>query len=401
MLRTITAMAPRQRRNLLLLSTCLALQMSGNTLIIASTALVGAVLAPDKSLATLPLALQFLATMLATIPASLLMGRIGRKPGFIIGAMLAALSGIIAVVAITSGLFALYCAAAVGIGIFNGFAVYYRFAAVEVVDEAHKSQAISLVLAGGVLAAIIGPNIANWSRDLLSGADFAGGYVAITAFYLLSMLLLALIDFPTVAQQATRGGRALSAIARQPRYLVAVLNGMLGYGVMSLVMTATPLAMQHHAHPFHDTAFVIQWHVLGMFAPSFFTGYLIRLFGLNNVMLSGGLLGIACVVINLLGHSVWHFWIALVCLGVSWNFLFVGATELLTECYQPEEKARAQALNDFLVFTTVTLASLTAGYLQHRFGWQMVNLGVLPLLAIIVGSLLWLRLHQRGGREVT
>jgi len=402
MRRALSAMSGAERRNVLLLALCLALQMSGNTLIIATTALVGLALAPDESLATLPLALQFLATMLTTIPASLLMGRFGRQAGFIGAAGLAVLAGVAAVGAIQAGLFWLYCLATIGIGVFNGFAVYYRFAAVDVVDPAHKAQAISLVLAGGVIAAVVGPNIANWTQGLLT-MQFAGGYAAITLFYLLSMLLLAAISFPSVADvRSETGGRPLRIIATQPRYVVAVLCGMLGYGVMSLVMTATPLAMRHHAHPFSETAFVIQWHVLGMFAPSFVTGHLIRWLGLVRVMLAGAVLGCACVAINLLGTSVAHFWIALVCLGVSWNFLYVGATDLLTETYTAAEKPRAQALNDFLVFTTVTLSSLTAGMLQQRFGWETVNLGVLPLLGVILASLLWLSLDtaRRSAREL-
>lgn len=390
-------MAPGQRKDLLLLSLCLALQMSGNALIITTTALVGYSLAADKSQATLPLAIQFIATMLAAIPASLLMGKIGRKAGFVLGAVIASFAGALAVTAIVNGSFLQFCISAAGIGMFNGFAIYYRFAAIEVVDESYKAQAISLVLAGGVVAAIIGPNVANWTRDLNSGAEYAGGFIVITGFYILSILLLFLIKFPPPIKRPLSSGRPLKKIVSQSKFIVAILSGMMGYAVMSLVMTATPLAMKHHSHVFADTSFVIQWHVLGMFAPSFFTGSLINRFGLNNIMLAGAFLGVICVMINLLGQTVMHFWVALFCLGVSWNFLYIGATDMLTETYREEEKARAQAINDFMVFSTVALASLTAGYLQNHFGWRGVNLGVIPLLGIIIVSLLWVRLPGRRG----
>ncbi|MCK5360489.1 MAG: MFS transporter [Gammaproteobacteria bacterium] len=391
MIKSLTQLVPEQRKDLLLLSLCLALQMSGNALIITSTALVGYALASDQSLATLPLAAQFIATMLTAIPASLLMGKIGRKAGFIIGAVIASFSGVLAVVSIVNGSFMQFCIAAVGIGVFNGFSIYYRFAAIEVVDKDYKAQAISLVLAGGVLAAVVGPNVANWSSGLFSSAEYAGGYAVITGFYVLSILLLSMINFPAPQKYSLSSGRPLKEIIFQREFIVAILSGMMGYAVMSLVMTATPLAMKHHAHAFSDTSFVIQWHVLGMFAPSFFTGSLINRYGLNNIMLTGAFLGVLCVLINLLGHTFWHFWIALFCLGISWNFLYIGATDMLTETYREEEKARAQAVNDFMVFGTVAFASLTAGYLQSSFGWRVVNIGVIPLLVIIISSLLWLR----------
>jgi MFS family permease len=382
------------RPNVPLLALCQALMMSGNSLMVTSAALVGFALAEDKSLATLPLAAQFLATMLTSAPASLLMGQIGRKPAFLLATVIGAGGAILATHAIIIGSFWQFCAGAALSGAFNGFGNYYRFAAAEVVAPNKRARAISAVMAGGVLAAFIGPNLANWAQNLITDARFAGGFAAVVGLQVIAATALLFTRLEKPGQQQVQGeARPLLVIARQPRFVVAVVCAMLGYGVMSLVMTATPLAMQHHQHPFGDTAFVIQWHVLGMFAPSFFTGRLIERFGVSNILLIGGLLGAACLGINLYGQSLWHFWLALFALGVSWNFLFIGGTTLLTETHSAAEKPKVQALNDSLVFTTVTLASLSAGALQHSFGWQAVNQGVLlPVTAILI-AVMWLKLR--------
>ncbi len=373
--------------------------MSSTSLMITVSALVGSSLAQDKSLSTLPLSLQFLGLMLTSIPASMIMGRWGRRSGFILGALIGLGGATIAVLSILNHHFWGFALGAFLVGVFNGFGNYYRFAAVDVSDEANKPRAISYVMAGGVIAAFVGPNLANYGRSLFSGDPFAGGFLYVIGFYLLVLVIMLVIKIPdatstnspqTRESEANATGRPLAVIARQPAFIVAVICGMLGYAVMSYLMTATPLAMKHHTHVFDDTAFVIQWHVLAMFAPSFITGNLIQRFGLLNIMLLGALLALLCVIINLMGHSVWHFWTALLALGVSWNFLFIGATTLLTETYRPEEKAKAQALNDFSVFTLVMLASLSAGYFQHKYGWKIVNLGALPLIGVILASLIWL-----------
>ncbi len=391
------------RRNVPLLAVSQALMMSANSLIIATSALVGAALAPDPALATLPLALQFVAIMLTTIPAALLMGRIGRQAGFMLATLLGFAGGALTTQAIIHGEFWWFVAGTACIGAFNGFGNYYRFAAADAVDAAHKGRAISYVMIGGVVAAIVGPNLANHTRDLLAATPFAGSYASLMVIYVLALLTASALRLPRpaapVAGDSEARARPLLVIVRQPRFVVALIGGMFGYGVMSLVMTATPLAMVACGQPFGETAFVIEWHVLGMFAPSFFTGHLIRWLGVLPVMLVGALLGIACVVINLNGDSVWHFWSALLLLGISWNFLFVGATTLLTETYRPSEQAKAQAVNDFAVFTTVSLASLSAGALQHHLGWRMVNIGVLPLLLLIIASIAWLHWRQTSTAE--
>jgi len=389
----------RMRHNVLLLSLCQALMMTGNSLIIATSALVGLALATDKSLATLPLALQFLATMLTTIPASQLMRLVGRRTGFLIGVTLGLIGAGLAAYAIHHKVFVLFGVATFFIGMFNGFAVFYRFAAVDTASEDFRARAISYVMAGGVIAAFLGPNLASISRELVISAEFVGSYLALMGVYVLSFIAVLFIDIPKLsAAERSTSGRPLAAIMRQPRFLVALTAGALGYGIMSLVMTATPLVMHQHAYTFGDTAFVIQWHVFGMFAPSFVTGSLIRRFGLSNVMLAGALATAACVAVNLSGQGMWQIWSALVLLGIGWNFLFVGATTLLTETYQPAEKAKTQAINDFLVIATVTAAVLSAGSLQHHFGWHAVNLGVMPLIALIIVALVWLKLHDHRQR---
>lgn len=383
------------RKNILLLALCQAVMMTGGSLIITSSAVVGAMLTDDRSLATLPLALQFLSTMLTTIPASFIMRRWGRRAGFQLGALIGAGGGMLAAWAIMHGDFWLFSAGTSLVGVFNGFGIYFRFAAVDAAPDFYKGRAISYVMAGGVVAAFAGPNLANWARDLIPAATFAGSYAALVGLYAIAMLALTGVHIPREPAVARHeSGRPLREIAFQPVFLVALTGAMLGYGIMSLVMTATPLAMQVCALPFSTSAFVIQWHVFAMFAPSFFTGALIRRFGVLNIMLWGALSYIGTVVINLNGVTVNHFWTALFLLGIGWNFLFIGGTTLLTEAYRPEEKAKTQALNDFLVFTTVSLSSLSAGVLQYHYGWEAVNWGVTPLVGVIlltVVGLMWRR----------
>jgi len=382
------------RRTIPLLTLAQAMMMSSMSLIVTSAALVGAQLAPDQSLATLPLSVIFIAMVFTSIPAALLMQRIGRKAGFLFATLIGMLGGFVTMQAIFYHKFWWFLAGTALIGVFNGFGNYLRFAAADAVGEKDKSRAISYILAGGVIAAILGPNLANWTQDTFEQAPFAGGYAALIGLYLIAFVVLSFVKLrdpnDTPQTQKTIAARPLRTIVAQAEFIVALICGICGYAVMSLVMTATPLAMQHHAHPFSDTAFVIQWHVLGMFAPSFFTGNLIQRFGLLPVMFAGALLGLACVVINLTGHSVTHYWLALVLLGISWNFLFIGATTMLTKTYRTSEQAKVQATNDFVIFSSVTVASLFAGTLLHHFGWKAVNIGVVPMLVLVLASLVWL-----------
>jgi MFS family permease len=389
------------KRNVGLLAACQALMMTANVLLITTSALVGQRLAAHQglpeSLATLPLAVQFLATMLTTIPASLLMKQVGRRAGFLLGSSAGLAGAALAAYAIAQQSFVLFALATALFGVNNGFGTYYRFAAADSATPDYRATAISYVMAGGVVAALLGTNLANWTRNLLAEAPFVGSYLVLIGLYTLSLAAVTFIRIPRL-DAATRhlSGRPLRAIIVQKTFIVAVAAAMLGYGVMSLVMTATPLAMHAHAHSFSSTAFVIEWHVLGMFAPSFFTGHLIRRAGVANVMLAGALLNGLTVAINLAGTSETHFWAALFLLGVGWNFLYVGGTTLLTEAYDEQEKAKVQALNDFLVFTTATSAILTAGVLQHLYGWRVVNLGVLPLIGVMLLAVVWLKRRHRS-----
>jgi MFS family permease len=396
-------------RNLSLLAICVSLMMSSTSLIVTTAALVGFALATDKSLSTLPLAAQFIGTMLASIPAAMLMQWLGRKTTFMLSTLFGITGGILGYLAIINHQFWLFVIATLLVGIFQGFGNYMRYAAAESVTISVKSKAISFVMLGGILAAVIGPNLAKYSREWAQGAEFAGSYASVIGLYILMLFVLSFLRFDEENnssqddkknKQKRDTGRPLLQIIKQPKYIVAVLSGMFGYGVMSFVMTATPLAMNQSAFLFNDTALVIQWHVLAMFAPSFISGNLITRFGLIKVMVTGVIFGLICIGINLLGTSLWHFLTALICLGISWNFLFVGATTMVTDTYRPNEKNKAQAFNDFAVFSTVTVASLSAGALQNTFGWQMVNIGALPLLFIILFALIWLSYNSQQIQEV-
>jgi predicted MFS family arabinose efflux permease len=279
------------------------------------------------------------------------------------------------------------------IGSSNGFAQQYRFAAAELADERFRSKAISLVLAGGVVSGVFGPEMARWSRDLFSPVLFAGCFAMIVALQICAAALLTIVRLPPPPPRgALRGsGRPLWQIVRQPLFVVALLCGMVGYGVMSLVMTATPIAMIGCGFVFTDAAFVIQWHILGMYAPSFVTGHLIARVGLAPILLIGAILLLACCGINLAGIAEGNFWAANLLLGVGWNFLFVGATTLLTRTYRPEERAKVQALNDFTIFGTSTLAAFSSGALLAGFGWPTVQMTVLPFVVVAAAAILWMR----------
>jgi MFS family permease len=370
---------------------CQALAMTSITMLFTVAALIGAELATDKSLATLPVALLQVAVMLTTIPASLLMQRVGRRAGFGLGTGIGLLGAGLGVLAVLIKSFPLFCLATVLFGVFNGFAGFYRFAAADAATEAFRPQAISLVVAGGVVAAVVGPNTANWAKDWLA-VPFAGSLLPIVGLQSVTLAVLQSIDLPPMTgSEPNQSGRPLSVILRQPLFIVATVSSMVGYSVMVLLMTATPLAMTAVPHPFSQAAFVIQWHVLGMFAPSFVTGTLIQRFGVLTIILIGIGLNLLAIAINLSGVAVENFLIALTVLGIGWNFMFVGATTLLTQVYQPNEKAKTQAAHDFLMFTSVAVAAFLSGRLLNNLGWAVVNeLAVVPLV-IALGTLLGLR----------
>lgn len=387
--------APRRdptRKNVILLAVCQALAMSGSSML----ALAGYMIAEDKSLATLPVACQFLATMLTTIPASLFMRRFGRRAGFTVGQLIGLSGAVLAGFSIYNFNFPLFVCGSFMIGMHNAFWQYFRFAAADTASEAFRPRAISYVLAGGVIAAIIGPEVAKLSVDFFEPVKFAGCYVAFVIIVLISISVLQFIEIPRVSEQDRRDtGRPVIEIARQPKFIVAVMSSMIGYGVMALVMTATPLAMVACGHNFNDTAFVIEWHMLGMFAPSFFTGNLIGRFGATKIIMAGVVLMVASISTALSGISVIQFWGALVCLGLGWNFMFIGGTTLLTETYVPAEQAKTQALHDFLVFSTVAASAFSSGAIQHALGWEWINIAMIPPMVLVVIGLAWLRFVSR------
>lgn len=383
-------------KNVVLLAICQALSMSGMIMNMTVTALAGEILAPDPAYATLPLAFQFTATMLTTMPAALFMRHVGRRLGFMTGVLIGVTGAFVGVSSIFSGNFYLFCLASMMIGSFQGFAVLYRYAAADTASDSFRPKAISLVLAGGVVAALLGPELAKASYDWFAPVMFAGSFVAIAVVQAASLLFLAFVQIPTpTAESRAESGRPLLEIVRQPTFLVAAFGAMVGYGSMTFVMTATPLAMEDCGFVFHDSAFVIQWHAVGMFLPSFFTGSLINRFGVIRVMLTGVVAYLLCIAINFTGIELLQFFSALVLLGIGWNFLFIGGTTLLTESYRPAERAKVQGFGDFLVFSASTVAAFSSGYINHTFGWQAVNLGILPLALAVGATLVWYGSRRR------
>jgi MFS family permease len=380
--------AAREYRTVLVLTALQALFQTTGAVIIMAGGLAGYMLAPDKSLATLPISAWMIGTMVTTIPASLFMGRFGRQAGFALGTLFGALSGALAVISLINGWFWLFCFAHVFNGAYQGFAQFYRFAAADAASPAFRSRAISYVLLGPAIAAIVGPHLVAYTKDLAAGGAFVASYATLVVLSFAATALVAFIDVPKVVEEKSDlPARPLSKVITQPKFLVAVITAAIAYGVMNLAMTATPLAMQEHHHGIGDTAFVIQWHVLGMFLPSFFTGNLIARFSAPRIMLAGILLLLGHIAIALSGVEFLHFASALILLGVGWNFTYLGGTNLITETYRPSEKAWAQGVNDFTIFVTVVLASFASGALLHRFGWVGVNLLALPLL-LSVGAIL-------------
>jgi MFS family permease len=378
-------------RNVTLLALCQAAGLSCTALTITVGAVVGNGLAPNRAVATLPLALQYLAMMAIALPFSLLMRRYGRRFGFSLGAGLGCMGGVVGALAILEASFYLLCLSSILVGAFLAAVQHYRFAAAEIADDSSRSRAISMVLAGGLLAAFIGPQLADWTRAWFAPTAFAGAYLSIAILSLLSLALIQYLDMPLSSSlRGLPGGRPLSTIVRQPEALVAILSAMVGYGAMNLVMTATPIAMVSFGHDFKMAAHVIQVHMVAMYAPSFFTGHLIHRIGIRPILGLGGVCLLAAIAVNLSGVHVSHFGAALVLLGLGWNFLFVGGTTLLTECYRPEEKAKVQGLNDFLVFGTVACTALLSGAVFDASGWRAVNAAVVCPVIVSLAGVVWL-----------
>ncbi|MFC3677370.1 MFS transporter [Ferrovibrio xuzhouensis] len=384
------------RRNVFTLAVCMALSNSAVTLQVTLGGLVGSILAEDKALATLPVTCVVTGMALSTIPASMLMRRVGRRLGFMAGALIAICGSLLSALGVYQGSFWLFCLGAFVFGISSAYVQLYRFAAADVAPPAMKSRAISIVMVGGLVAAFLGPEIAKHTRELLSPYLFLGCYLAAACLPLLTLGVLTQVSIPApTTAEIQEQGRPLSAIVRQPVFFVAAISGMFGYGVMNLLMTATPLAMQICQHPFVAAATVIQWHVFGMFFPSFFTGSLIARFGVLRIIIAGAVLNLICVAVALNGIAVMNFQIALLLLGIGWNFMYIGGTTLLTEAYRPAERNKTQALNDFLVFGTVALASLSSGKLLFQWGWGVVPAAAVPFILMAALAAGWLMLQRR------
>ncbi len=368
--------------NVLLLAATQALMLSVVVMAMAFGALLGAALAPDRSLATLPIAVMVVGTAIVSLPAAFFMRRHGRRSGFLLGALLGLGGSLLCAHAVATQDFALFVVGHLLLGAYQGFANYYRFAAVEASDPAHAARAISLVVAGGIVAAFVGPQLGQWSRDWLPATRFAGAYLAQGGLTLVALALLGRLRLPPVAASHGGDARPLGEILAQPALQVSVFGAATGYAVMIMAMTATPLAMVGCGLPTENVTPVIQWHVVGMFAPSFFTGHLVRRFGAPRVMQAGFALLLLHVWIALAGVDFLHFLSALILLGVGWNFAFIGGTALLTQTYRPAEQIRVQAVNEAAVFGLVACASLSAGWLYDRFGWAALNLATVPLIAL-------------------
>jgi MFS family permease len=373
------------------LSLCVALSASAMSLIFTVAAVIGYSLAADKSLSTLPVAFMMIAMMAMTAPSAIIMAKLGRKFGFWMGACIAMLGAVSGMGAVYYGNFWLLCIACACIGAGNAIAMQYRFAAAEAAPPEFRARAISYTMLGGLASAFIGPNLASFARDWFDTIPFLGTFVALIGLQFLLVIAIGQLRLPDMrGQKHAEPARPLKTVMGQPAVIVAIIAGALGYAVMSFVMTATPLAILDCDYEFGDAAFIIQWHVVGMYAPGFFTGNLIKRFGALKVIQAGAILNFACLAVGLSGVDlIANFWISLVLLGIAWNFMFVGATTFLTESYRPSEQARVQAINEFAVFGTVAVASLSAGTIYAGSGWvTLLYSAALPvgLVLLIVAT---------------
>lgn len=386
----------RMNRHLLLLALCQGLFLTNNVTFIAINGLVGLALAPEGWMATLPLTAYVLGSALSTAPVAWMQAHWGRRRSFQIGLLVAMAACALGALAVSSRNFWLLLLATVVAGGYAANAALYRFAGPELVGTEFKERAISLVLAGGIIGGFLGPKLASASRNLLE-VPFAGAYLVLIGVAAVALVAMSLVNFPphVAPARGASSGRPLAELMRQPVFIVAVAGAALGYGVMNLLMAATPIAMQQCSHPFESAALVLEWHVLGMFVPSFFTGRLIKRFGALPVMGAGVVLNLVCVAVALSGVDLMRFLVALFTLGVGWNFLYTGGTTLFTQAYRPEEKNKAQGAMDFCVFATMMVSSFSSGALITSQGWTWLNLGSLLPLTLVGGALWWLSTRRR------
>jgi len=386
------------KRNALVLACAQAIGGANAPIAISMGGLSGLyLLDTDKSLATLPVTCFVLGTALTTIPAAAIAKRFGRQPAYLFGALVSMGAGALAAYSLFQSNFLLFCIGLLVSGATNAFAQQYRFAAADTASDPLKPKVISWVLAGGVVTGVVGPQAAIHTKDVFLPVPYAGAFIAQIGLAAVAMLILTFLHAPKISSHEIAGtSRPLARIVAQPRFIVSVICAIGSYALMSLVMTAAPIAMAACGHSPTDSTWGIQWHVIAMFAPSFFTGHLISRFGAERVVAVGLVLLGLCAVIALSGIDVAHFWAALILLGVGWNFGFIGATSMVTSTYAPAERAKVQAINDFLVFGFVAAASLSSGILQNAFGWDVVNYTVFPVIVLCFAMLGWLKLSKRG-----
>ena len=387
---------PLLNKNLVLLIVCQGLFLTNNVTFIAINGLVGLSLAPVSWMATLPVMGYVVGAAFSTSIVAKSQNHFGRKISFQLGLLVAVLSALLCAYAALSRNFWLLVAGTFIAGYYSANGQLYRFAAAELTVASQRDKAVSWVLAGGILGAVIGPNLASWTRNLFDTA-FLGAYLTLSIAGLMGIVVMQFIHFPTEfkTEHSLADGRPLKAILKQPVFMVAVIGAALGYGVMNLLMAATPLAMQICGLPFSDTALVLEWHVIGMFAPGFFTGTLIQRFGALKIMSIGVVLNFICILIALTGTDLRQFLIALFLLGVGWNFLFTGSTSLAMTAYKPDERDKAQAAINFFVFGTMAFTSFGSGALITSQGWSILNLGSLIPVIITALALLWLSAQNK------
>ncbi|QWG18897.1 MFS transporter [Bradyrhizobium sediminis] len=368
----------RARSNVARLAAAQALTGANSAVIFATGSIVGATLAPDISLATVPLSMYVVGLAAGTLPTGAISRAYGRRTAFIIGTGCGMLTGLLGAFAILRGSFALFCLATFLGGLYGAVSQSYRFAAADGASAAFRPKAVSWVMAGGVFAGVLGPQLVQWTMDIWPPYLFAFSFMVQAAVALVAMAILAGVDAPKPAPSDLHGGRPLLEIARQPRFIAAALCGIVSYPMMNLVMTSAPLAMKLCGLSVSDSNFGIQWHIVAMYGPSFFTGSLITRFGAPKIVALGLILEGVGSAIGLSGITAMHFWTTLIVLGVGWNLSFVGASALVLETHRPQERNKVQAFNDFLVFGMMAVGSFASGQLLANYGWSTVNMVVFP-----------------------
>lgn len=383
------------RRNAIVLAMAQALAGGNNTVIVSTASIIGAMLAPDKGLATVPVTSMVMGMWLGTLPVGALSRRYGRRTALQTGSVFGVISGLISFSAVMIGSFWLLVLGTFCGGLYAAAHQSYRFAAADTASEAYRARVVSMVLAGGIFAAVIGPQLVILTKDMLPPYLFAGTYLGQSVCALLAAIVLHFVRIPPPRAVRPGESRPLGKIVRKPGFIVAAACGMASYALMNMLMTSAPLAMVGCGHDVTDAALGIQWHVLGMYAPSFFTGRLIARFGAERITAIGLLLIAVSAVIGMSGLTVLHFWIALALLGAGWNLSFIGATTMVTRCYSPAERNKVQAFNDFLVFGSMAVSSFSSGQMLVLLGWEAINGVVFPALAVVGAMLIWLMVSRR------